>query len=40
MSGICALVSFILNIVIGVIGGVIGGVAATKIAENPDQLDS
>lgn len=40
VSGICALVSFILNIVIGVIGGVIGGVAATKIAENPDQLDS
>lgn len=37
VSGICALVSFILNIVIG---GVIGGVAATKIAENPDQLDS
>lgn len=36
VSGICALVSFILNIVIGVIGGV----AATKIAENPDQLDS
>lgn len=29
-----------LNIVIGVIGGVIGGVAATKIAENPEQLDS
>lgn len=40
VSGICALVSFILNIVIGIIGGVIGGVAATKIAENPDQLDS
>lgn len=40
VSGICALVSFILNIVIGVIGGVIVGVAATKIAENPDQLDS
>lgn len=40
VSGICALVSFILNIVIGVIGGVIGGVAATKIAENPEQLDS
>lgn len=40
VSGICALVSFILNIVIGVISGVIGGVAATKIAENPDQLDS
>lgn len=40
VSGICALVSFILNIVIGVIGGVIGSVAATKIAENPDQLDS
>lgn len=40
VSGIYALVSFILNIVIGVIGGVIGGVAATKIAENPDQLDS
>lgn len=36
VSGICALVSFILNIVIGIIGGV----AATKIAENPDQLDS
>ena len=40
VSGICALVSFILNIVIGIIGGVIGGVAATKVAENPDQLDS
>lgn len=40
VSGICALVSFILNIVIGIIGGVIGGVAATKIAENPDKLDS
>lgn len=39
-SGICALVSVILNIVIGVIFGIIGGVAATKIAENPDQLDS
>ncbi len=40
VSGICALVSFLLCIIITVIFCVTFGLFATKVAENPNQLDS